>query len=100
MTDASHLQSLLERGDDRARSGDPAGAVASYDELLSLEPGHLTALERKAAALLMAGDFEGALRCHTELVSREPEVSARHIARSQVLSHSGRYAEAIADLET
>jgi tetratricopeptide (TPR) repeat protein len=98
MSDTSRLGPLRRQADIKARSGDPAGAIKAYDKLLSMEPGSVYALERKAAALVVKGDFESALECHNDLVAGEPQSAARRMARARVLSSLKRFPEAIDEL--
>src|SRR5215470_14446657 len=98
MVDASRLQSMLEQGESKAQSGDMAGAIEAYTEVLTLAPDSIAALERKAAALVTISDFEHALACYTDLVTRKPEDAGWRVARARVLSYLKRYADAIEDL--
>lgn len=99
MADAARLQSLLQLGNSKLRAGDTAAAIAAYDQVLSVMPGHTDALESKAAALVTTGNFEAALQCHNELVNTEPRVADRYVARARVYVNLSRYSDAIPDYE-
>ncbi|MGH3204079.1 MAG: tetratricopeptide repeat protein [Streptosporangiaceae bacterium] len=99
MADQAQLASLLEQGDSKTQAGDVQGAIETYDDLLTLAPGHLDALERKATALVTIGEMEAGLACCTELVNLDPRTASRYVVRARMLSYMNRYPDAIDDFQ-
>lgn len=87
-------EALRQRGLERAKLGDPAGALADYTQSLELEPDSTATRARRGWALLNAprialDDFESGLKA-------DPDNAELHAGRGYALAQLGKYREAVA----
>lgn len=98
--DENNTEILQKKGDCLFREGDYLAAAEVFTIASLLEPENPAYPLGRGRALLMAGDSEGAEECFNEAVSRAPADPAALRTRAASLLSQGRYAEAIADLDT
>ncbi|MDE2489883.1 MAG: tetratricopeptide repeat protein [Elusimicrobia bacterium] len=80
-------------------TGDAAGALAEYDEVLRLDGGHAGARRSRAALRALSGDESGAAADFDELLRREPEDARGFFLRGAWRLSAGRFRESLPDLE-
>jgi tetratricopeptide (TPR) repeat protein len=83
---------------ERARGQEPADAVASLRQALTLNPEWPEAQDALCLALAATKD-DGAIDVCTKSVKRDPRDLGLHAARASALMHANRHAEALADLD-
>ena len=97
--DPSDCSSSLDLLALATQSRSPSDAVRACDRILSLDPGHLPALEVKVKALWRMGRFEETLECLDEVLRLNPFDPAYHFLRGDCLQGLLRYGEALAVFE-
>ncbi|HWZ52157.1 MAG TPA: tetratricopeptide repeat protein [Granulicella sp.] len=91
---AERVEALFEAALDAMAGGDAAGAVAGFEQVLAIEPGHSEARHGLVRALEDAGRVEDALRLTEQLIAEDPEDVLAVTRLSMLYQHQGKIAEA------
>jgi tetratricopeptide (TPR) repeat protein len=76
------------RGDSRAAGGDYAGAIADYEQALTLNPAYWPALAGRGAARVETGDLTGALADLDRMLATTPSDLKETLGNQQVMELS------------
>ena len=105
--EATHLLGIQETGEyyyaralARRRKGEVAGAVEDCDRALQEDPRLVKALALKADVRLSRGETEPALADHAAAIRAKPSSREGSLGRAGAFYRLGRWAEALADLQT
>jgi hypothetical protein len=90
-------QEQFERGNARAGARRWAEALAAFDAVLALDPGHAPALAHRASVLTALGQAEAALDGFAAALAREPGRAETWNNRGAALMELGRPREAMLD---
>lgn len=84
--DRERLADATARAKERENAGDLRDAEAAWEEVLSLRPGHASALYATARLRRARGDLAGALARLEDLRAAEPNAGRGHLLAAEVLS--------------
>ena len=79
--------------------GEYARALASYDEALKENPGHIHALRGRARSLMELGRSAEAMAAFDDAIARAPDFGATYANRGVLNDRLGHYQKAIEDYE-
>lgn len=86
---------MYKRGNEHFNAGEYERAVASYDNVLVLEPEHPRAHFKKGASLHMLGRYEEALEEYDAHLALKPDDAHVYYDRGNTLSAMSRWNEAV-----
>ncbi len=95
---ADRPEAQVELGALSMERGDPASAMASFREALSLDPGFVQAAVNLADAQRATGDEAAAEQTLHKALARDPDVAVAHHALGLSLVRQGRTREALMEL--
>jgi len=90
-------QSLQMLGNGQAflDQGDPAAAVAHFEQVLALEPHHAEALVRKGTALERLGRIDEAIRCYDQAIAADNSLTMAYLQKAGLFHRMERFGEAL-----
>jgi predicted O-linked N-acetylglucosamine transferase (SPINDLY family) len=88
---------LFNRGNMLAGQQQYREALECYDEVLSIAPAHLGALNNRGNCLSLLGEYVQATECYDQVLISEPNDLRARCNRASALKHVGRLNEAMAD---
>ncbi|RKP12993.1 hypothetical protein BJ684DRAFT_10713 [Piptocephalis cylindrospora] len=95
-SDEQTKQSLLKEADNHLASADVSGALALYNEVISLDPTHVPALYKRAIARLALG--RSALEDLNQVISLEPSFTKAYLQRAKVHARNGAWEKSREDI--
>jgi len=91
---------LVAQGNELIKTKNYAGALAAYEQAISLDKNNFNAWNGKADALNRAGNFTEALAASDTALALEPSSTAGWINRGYILYNLGRYEDELRAYET
>ncbi|MEB3831791.1 tetratricopeptide repeat protein, partial [Phormidium sp. CCY1219] len=86
----------LERGFEQYKRGDFAGAIASYNEAIRLQPDYALAYYNRGVAQGNLGQYEEAIASFNEAIRLQPDFAVAYYSRGIAQGNLGQHEEAIA----
>ncbi len=90
-------QAYINRGFEKLRNRDVAGAIADYTEAIRLDPKSARAYDNRGVAKVHQGDLAGAVADYTEAIHLDPNRTATYCNRGVAKGRQGDSAGAIVD---
>jgi lipoprotein NlpI len=88
---------LFNRGNAHSAKGDPAAAIADYDEAIKLDPKNASALTNRGTAHSEKGDADAAFADFDEAIKRNPRYGSAYFNRANAYAAKGEVDRALAD---
>lgn len=92
-----YAYAYINRGVERKKQGDLAGAIADYTEAIRLQPDDADAHNNRGVALDDQGDLAGALADYAEAIRLRPDYAKAYYNRGILRDKEGDLANAITD---
>lgn len=92
-----HAAAYYNRGNANAAKGDPAAAIADYDEAIKLDPKNARALANRGTAHSEKGDADAAIADFDEAIKRDPRLASAYFNRANIVAAKGEADRAVAD---
>ena len=90
-------ENAMQRGTAAFRSGDYDLAIASFSEVLRLNPKDAAAFNMRAVAHAKKGDFDAAIADYTEAIRLDPKLVTAWFMRGKARQEKGDHENALAD---
>jgi tetratricopeptide (TPR) repeat protein len=92
---AKTISVLLGRGQTQLKLDQPEAALASFDEVLALEPGHTDAMLKRGAALERLQRLNEAIECYDRAIATDSTMTMAYLHKGGVFNRLERYSEAL-----
>jgi tetratricopeptide (TPR) repeat protein len=93
--ESSQISALLEQGHSRLELNDAEGALACFDRVLQLSPGHAEALVKKGTALERLRKFEESLGCYDQAIIADGSLTIAYLCKGGLFNRMERFSEAL-----
>jgi tetratricopeptide (TPR) repeat protein len=90
-------EDFVKIGNQKAMTGDLAGALTSFDQALQIDPRWVPALERKGQVLVRQRNYEDAIKILDQAVQIDPNYADSWYYRGLANAALARFDEAVAD---
>lgn len=87
----------ISRAYAKAASGDQIGAIYDFDQAISIDPNHASALANRGLSKHRLGDMEGAISDLNRAITIDPEKAPHYFNRGVIKANMGDKKGAIAD---
>ena len=91
------VDTYLDQGRVKARSGDSKGAVADFTQALAIDPKSSAAYNERATIREEKGDLDGAIADYTQALAVDPQMAAAYNGRGNAKASKNDFDGAIAD---
>ena len=91
------INTFLDRGSERVKKNDWAGAISDYSQVLALDPGSGIAYTARAGARQSKGDLDGAIKDYTQAIALNPQMADAYNGRGNAKAARNDLDSAIAD---
>lgn len=89
------VRGWLSRGQALLDQDDPAAALAQFEQVLTLNPGHPEALVKKGAALERLGQLREAVECYDRAIVADSTLTVAYLHKGGLFNRMEKFSEAL-----
>ena len=92
---AKTISVLVNKGQTQLKLDQPEAALASFDEVLALDPSHTDAMLKRGAALERLQRLNEAIECYDRAIAADSSMTMAYLHKGGVFNRMERYSEAL-----
>ena len=97
--EAARIQGMLGKGQSLLSLDNVEGALACFDEVLAIKPGHTEALLKKGTALERLRKLDEAIACYDQAIAADSSLTIAYLHKGGLFNRMERFDEALACYE-